>query len=143
MKGKVLMAVLALVCTSCATAGSGFDGQWVYRQECGFGHIANLELQQKGNVINGAWGDGTRVRGESGLLKGFVDGRRARFWLCSESSDDAGHTCPNFGREEAYLERVGDTLVWYRGTSVYITLHPGGAGRTVPIDDSDCVLEDE
>lgn len=139
MKGKFAVSLLTLACVSCATAGTRFDGQWVYRQECRFGHVATLELTQKGSGISGRWGDGTRVRGESGLLKGAVKGRRAQVWFCSESSDDAAHTCPHYGSEAVHLERTGDTLVWYRGADAYLTLHPGGAGRTVPIDDSDCV----
>ena len=143
MKGKISMAVLSVLCASCATAPTSFDGHWAYRQECRFGHVANLELQQIGSGISGSWDDGTRVRGESGLLKGVVEGRRAQLWFCSESSDDADHTCPNFGREEAHLERVGNTLIWYRGTTAYITLHPGGLGRTIPVDGSGCVSEHE
>lgn len=73
------------------------------------------------------------------MLKGSIKGRRAQVWFCSESSDDAAHTCPRYGGEAAHLERTANTLVWYRGADAYLTLHPGGAGKTVPIDDSDCV----
>lgn len=143
MKGKFSASLLSLACASCATAGTSFDGQWVYRQECRFGHVATLELQQNGSEISGIWGDGTRVRGESGLLKGSIKGRRAQVWFCSESSDDADHTCPSYGNEDAHLERQGDTLIWYRGADAYLILHPGGAGKMVPIDDSDCAVEDD
>lgn len=144
MKGKSLVAaLLSLACASCATTGPDFAGLWSYRQECRFGHVANLELLQEDARISGSWDDGTRVRGESGLLKGTVEGTRARVWFCSETADDPKHACPSMGQEEAYLERVGDALVWYRGAQEYLTLHRNGEGVVIPVDDRDCAEDDE
>lgn len=143
MKRKLAVALLTLACASCAAAGPSFDGQWGYRQECRFGHVANLQLHQKGREISGSWDDGTRVRGEDGLLKGEVRNGRAYLWFCSQSTDDPAHTCPNYGPEEAYLQPAGETLIWYRGSAAYITLHRSGPDKTVPVDESDCAEGDE
>lgn len=137
------IAALACLLASCAhTPRSGdFAGDWGYSSSCRFGHFVNLELTQQGADIAGTWADGTRVRGWNGELQGVVRGGRAYLRLCTQGDTDPRHACPNFGREEGYLQRSGQTLAWFRSPDTaepYVVLVPAGSEADRDHGESDC-----
>lgn len=138
---RVSLSLVSLsLLSTCASAGQRFDGEWGYRQSCGFEHTANLVLRQQGASVTGEWDDGTRVAGDSGKLQGDARADNATVRFCSDG--DAGRStaqCPQFGTATDTFSRVGDTLVWSRKSGTadrpYLTLHRADIGKAIPVDD--------
>lgn len=127
-----LMAVLS----TCVTAGTpSFQGQWSYRQTCGWNHSVNMQLSGEGKSYTGNWDDGTRVRGDNGQVRGDVRGNRLMLRFCTQTSDQA---CSDFGQISGFAIRKGTALHWYRKSgdsySPYLVLQQAKAGQTVPAD---------
>jgi hypothetical protein len=127
-----------------APAAGLYVGEWAYGQSCGWQHSAHLRLRiaDDGGIV-GDWSDGTRVRGEHGELRGELRGDRLFMRFCREAVGE--YACPRFGPVDSYLQRRGETVVWYRayGTThrEYLTLHASIPGRPVP-QDNRCPEED-
>lgn len=139
-----LAALVLFSCVSCATAGEDFSGLWSYRKDCGFGHMASLDIRQEARLLVGSWSDGTRVGGDAGQLRGDVNEKGASVQFCSEVAQPPDVACPAY-QDEGYLKRVGEQLVWYRlsgGKSVpYLTLDRIAPGGETPVDSSNCQEE--
>ena len=121
-------------------ASSGFLGRWAYTQSCGLQHSAEIELNAASDGIRGAWNDGTRIRGDSGELRGLL--RAGKLWIrfCRDAGAGGAEVCPRFGPERAYFTREDDRLVWYRndgtgGYREYLRLHRIIANAQIPTDD--------
>lgn len=129
-----------------ADGAAAFAGRWMYAQSCGWQHSAELELKTTADGIRGTWNDGTRVRGDSGELRGTLRDGKLFVRFCRDAEDKASDACPNFSEEQSYVARKDERLTWYRsngagGYREYLTLHPVVASADVPTDD-DCP-EDE
>ena len=121
-------------------SSSAFIGRWAYTQSCGLKHSAELELSAAVDGIHGAWNDGTRIRGDSGELRGAL--RADKLWLsfCRDMGTGDPEACPNFGPERAYATLDHGRLVWYRnygtdGYREYLRLHRVIANAEIPTDD--------
>jgi hypothetical protein len=125
-------------------AVQSFVGSWAYAQSCGWQHSANFELEPGAakSQVQGRWADGTRVRGESGGLRGEM--RDGKLWLrfCRDDMPSAqaqGCTPSAEPAEPWYLVRRGERIEWYRGPSPsapYLSLHRVIAGQEIPKDDN-------
>lgn len=145
------VSVVVFMGNACATSGGTpeatasmdpFVGQWAYMQSCGWQHSAELVIQPGSGVLEGSWADGTRVRGDSGQLRGTPRDGKLMLRLCRDADGEGRDICPNFGSEASYLVRKHRQLVWYRangaeGFREYLTLNRIHAGDKVPVDD-DC-----
>ena len=125
-----------------AKGATAFAGRWAYVQSCGWQHSAELEFETTADGIRGTWNDGTRVRGESGELRGSLRDGRVFVRFCREADGKGADVCPDFGPEQAYVVRKDERLIWYRSDGAaayrkYLTLHPVVAGAEIPTDD-DC-----
>jgi hypothetical protein len=124
-------------------AARAFEGEWAYAQSCGWRHSANIELAvTAGGRLQGAWADGTRVRGDSGQVRATVRGEKAFLSFCRNSVQTvASDVCTDYGPESAYLVRNGERLDWFRGSTKigfkpYLSLHRVIAGQEIPKDDT-------
>lgn len=134
--------VAAAPATDSANEAAAFVGRWAYAQSCGWQHSAELEFKATADGVRGTWNDGTRVRGESGELRGTPRDGKLFVGFCRDADGKAPDACPNFGPERAYVVRKDKRLMWYRndgadGYRTYLTLHPVVAGAEIPTDD-DC-----
>jgi hypothetical protein len=136
-----LVAGLALAVP--ALAQSGFQGDWVYQQTCGWRHAANANLKVQDDKATGTWSDGSgRGIGEAGALQGEIrDGKLvAHFCTNDPQADDPDAACSNFNMSQAdYYVLRGDQLDWYQQSGKdyqkYLTLHRKIAGKKTPTDD--------
>ena len=131
---RMLMALaFAALTSSCATAAppaaSDFEGDWVYREQCGWRQITIVEIAQTGGVITGSWSDGERRRGrgEDGRLEGRINGDRLEVRLCRSYAPGQDDECPSFGPWSDHFALRDDALEWYqpfgeRGHLLYVTL---------------------
>ncbi len=127
-----------------ARAAAPYLGDWAYGQSCGWQHSAELRLRiDEDGGIGGDWSDGTRVRGEHGELRGELRGDRLLVRFCREAVGE--YACPRFGPVDGYLQRRGETLVWYRAFGAayreYLSLHAVISGHPIP-EDTRCPEED-
>ena len=125
-----------------ANEAAAFAGRWAYAQSCGWQHSAELEFRSTAGGIRGTWSDGTRVRGESGELRGTSRDGKLFLRFCRDADGAGPDACPNFGAEQSYVARKGKQLMWYRSDGAaayreYLTLHPVVDGAEIPSDD-DC-----
>lgn len=139
------VGVAALACLVALHAHAGqhaeFAGDWVYSNSCHFGHFVNMEITQQGAKIAGSWADGSRVRGWNGELQGDVRDGRASLRLCTQDDAKPDYACPNFGQEAGYLQRSGQTLLWYRSSYMaepYAVLVPAGSEADRDHGEVDC-----
>ena len=121
-------------------SASAFSGRWAYTQSCGLQHSAEVELNAAADGSRGTWNDGTRIRGDSGELRGAL--RSGKMWLsfCRDVDGVDAEACPNFGPERAYFTLDDGRLVWYRdngndGYREYLRLHRVIANAEIPTDD--------
>lgn len=128
-------------------AGPSFEGEWAYRQSCGWQHSAELHLEQRGDQVQGRWSDGSaRGRGSEGELRGALQAGKLHVNFCVQDPEEGMSTCPEFNEKVSdrfVLQK--DTLVWYqqygtrnKGDTVsykkYLTLHRVRPGRQIPVD---------
>lgn len=114
--------------SSMVSQNSGFSGHWVYSQSCGYKHSVDLYLTQTGSDVSGRWGEGTRISGSSGDVKGKADNTQLTLQYC-EGDDRTGYTkCPAYDPKstDRFFLR-GDELTRYRGRGL-------GADRTFEKD---------
>lgn len=124
--------------TASASDAQAFAGRWAYAQSCGWQHSAELDIRATPNGMRGTWSDGTRVRGDSGELRGELRQGRLYLSFCTDSaSPSAADDCPAFGAQSAYLVHKDGMLAWYRGNAEapYLNLHRVSPGATPPTDD--------
>lgn len=138
----VVLATQVLIAGCALAKPNDYSGHWMYKQTCGWQHVATLDLEQSGSTVTGKWSDGTHVRGSEGSLKGqLVDGTLyVRFCGIDESSGYA--VCPKFDSDVTdHLVRRGKVLTWYQGSGSqfdkYLELHAAVGGRA-SVTDSDC-----
>ena len=123
-----------------ADPAAAFVGRWAYVQSCGWQHSAELEFAAAPDGIGGTWNDGTRVRGDSGELRGIPRDGKLFLRFCRDADGKMSDACPNFGPEQSYVARKGEQLAWYRnhgadGYREYLSLHRVVAGAAIPTDD--------
>lgn len=142
--------LIGLTTTSAVIAKPSFQGDWLYHQECGFWHSAELHLVQQGEQITGTWSDGIAKgtgHGSFGSLHGAVMQGALHVNFC-EAPDSAGKfTCPTFNTSIADRFVIhGNDLTWFRQSGgppgpvsfdKYITLHRVIQGRK-PVADTRC-----
>lgn len=119
-----------------------FEGEWSYRSDCDQGHYVTLKLENKNDLLIGAWSDGTQLHGSQGLLKGHMkQGRLVAEW-CSES-EQAGSPalCPTYKDSDDYLVARDGTLVWYQKYGQdyveYVVLKQGSESQPMEACDED------
>jgi hypothetical protein len=110
-------------------------GRWAYAQSCGWEHSAQLEVSAVSDGIRGIWSDGTRVRGDSGELRGTLRDGKWFLRFCSDADTEGQQTCPDFGAESSYVVPKDGRLKWYRkhgtdGYREYLSLHRVDGDRT-------------
>lgn len=113
---------------STVSQNSGFSGHWLYSQSCGYKHSMDLYLTQTGSDVSGHWGEGTRISGSSGDVKGKADNHQLTLQYC-EGDDRTGYTkCPAYDPKSTdNFILHGDELIRYRGRGL-------GADRTFEKD---------
>jgi hypothetical protein len=121
-------------------------GRWAYAQSCGWQHSAQLEVTAESDGIRGTWSDGTRVRGDSGELRGTLRDGKWFLRFCRDAGSEDAEACPHFGEEQSYVVSKAGRLLWYRkygadGYREYLSLHRVDGDRAPPLDD-DCPEQD-
>ncbi|MFP7722373.1 hypothetical protein [Lysobacter sp. A3-1-A15] len=128
----IALACAALI-SSCSTtptpSPAAFAGNWSYAEQCGWQHMANLQLVEDSDGIRGTWddGDGRRGRGQAGLMEGRISGQKLEARFCTEAPDGLPDECPAFREWSDYFVLHDGALQWYRGWGsnghrLYITL---------------------
>ena len=146
MTRMLMVLACATLTSSCATAAtpspSDFAGDWSYSEQCGWQHMASLQLVEDSNGIKGTWddGDGRRGRGQSGQMEGRIEGQRLEARFCTDAPDGLDDECPAFGEWSDYFMLHDGALQWYRGWGksghrLYVTLE---RSDSVPLEPVTC-----